>query len=223
MIERDIKPPVLDYNRSFNEIDGLHSQPEKLDKIRPDAFFILLLGPSAIGKSSLIKSLNEQTGDAFKYINTYTTRPLREGEKDKISLNEQEFDTLEQSGKFVYVNNLYGVKYGTPLDLIKESLDTHKIPILDFPLDKVEELIKPEYDLFNIYIFPETINSWLNKIKSINRDNSGRVESGLEELTDLFLAKTANKNIHSSIISDYNIDKSTEKLLKIINTVRNKK
>lgn len=221
--ERDIKPQMLDYEKPFDGIENLHIQPNELTKIRSDAFFVLLLGPSAIGKSSLIKSLNEQTGNTFTYISPYTTRPLRDNEKDKISINDQEFDKLEQSGKFIYVNNFYNARYGTPLNTIEESLKNHKIPILDFPLDKVEKLIRPEYDLLNIYIFPKTINSWLSKVKSTNRDNSGRVEAGLEELTNLFLAKTPNKDIHCSIVSDYNLEKSTQKLLTIIDTVRNKK
>lgn len=111
--ENSSSAPKLDKDKSLSALISLHFQNDVLATIRPKAFFTLLLGPSTVGKSTLIRAMNAASGDRFKYISPFTTRPLREGEQDKISVSDEEFDEMQLSGVFVYVNPLYGVRYGT--------------------------------------------------------------------------------------------------------------
>lgn len=205
---------------NFTQTAQLHCQENLIQKINPDRTFILLLGPSAIGKSTLIKAINQQTNNSFEYISPYTTRPLREGETDKVGVDNATFDILESSGDFIYVNHLYQVRYGTPLAPIKHALEFGKTPILDFPLDKVPQLVRPDYDLFNIYVFPETSDSWMEKLDSCGRNTNGRLEAGLDELTLLHNMSAPHPDIHCSIVNNYQIETAAARLLEAVNRVK---
>ncbi len=151
-----------------------------------DRVFVLLLGPSATGKSTLIREMNARSGDiSFEYVKPTMTRPNRPGEVDKVSVSDQEFDELEQSGKFVVVNELYGVRYGTPLEGILTPLAQGSTPILDYPIDTVDQLERSEYDMLRFYVYPGSTEEWASRVESSGRNTDGRLERGLKELGSL--------------------------------------
>lgn len=147
-IESNRRNLPVDNEQSLENLARFHQNKEKA-QFRDGHLFVLLLGPSSVGKSTLISALNEITDDRFVYVNPYTTRDARIND-DKIAVADEEFDRLEQAGIFIQVNHLYGARYGPPLANIHTALTAGKIPVLDFPLDKIGELERPEYDLLNI-------------------------------------------------------------------------
>lgn len=93
--------------------------------------FLLLVGPSGSGKTTLIKELR-RLDERFVYISPYITRPLREGEVDKIAVDDASFDEMVHDGAFVIVNEHFGARYGTPRHIIDEAIAAGKFPILDW-------------------------------------------------------------------------------------------
>lgn len=173
--------------RGYRDID-FGSVADRINRVQEAGFsktsrpFVLFLGPSAVGKSTIIERLNILTDNAFGYVTPYTTRPTRPGESEKISVTNEEFDAMDSEGKFIYVNPLYEAKYGTPWSLINGTLDSGRIPILDFPLKDIDKLRADTHDLVPIYIFPENINSWYQFALNTRRNTLSRLRTGLEEL-----------------------------------------
>lgn len=164
--------------------------------------FVLLLGPSATGKSTLIQELNAQSTDTtFEYVKPIITRPNRPNETDKISVSDSEFDTMQAQGEFVVVNGLYGVRYGTPLQGITSPLSRDNTPILDYPLETVHALQRPEYDTLNLYIYPPSLKTWRGRIESSGRNLDGRLETGTRELGSLAMAGFNHPDIDVSIVN----------------------
>ena len=60
------------------------------------------------------------------------TRPLREGERNKISISGKEMDDMSERGDFLIINELYGVRYATPRLPIELALAAGNFPILDW-------------------------------------------------------------------------------------------
>lgn len=158
--------------------------------------FVLLLGPSGIGKTTIINELLGQYENRFSYIVPYTTRELRVGETDKVHVDDPTFNELEARGKFLYVKQLYGSKYGTPVDLVSHAIEVGSIPILDFPLSDVNLINSSDFEIIPIYIFPESINAWYHQLSGVGRNQRGRIQAGLVELKsflfDLKNLKNAN-------------------------------
>lgn len=199
------------------EIERVKERDLSLDRL-----FVLLLGPSAIGKSTIIEHMNRASGsNQFEYVKPIMTRPNRSGEIDKISVSHDEFDVLEKSGKFVVVNNLYTVRYGTPIEGILEPLRNGQTPILDYPIDTVTRLERDEYDMLKFYIYPGSVDEWSQRIEASGRNVDGRLERGLKELGSLVIG-AKNPLIDISIVnSDGCAKQAAEEILTVINEAVN--
>lgn len=206
----------------FRVSDSLHSREIERVKQRNlsrNRLFVLLLGPSATGKSTIISEMNDQSQECgFEYVKPIMTRPNRPGETDKVHVSDQEFDLLDQAGDFVVVNGLYGVRYGTPLKGILEPLQCGNVPILDYPLESVHALQRPEYDTLNFYIYPSSIEEWQGRVESSGRNTAGRLESGIRELGSLATSGLIHPDIDISIVNaDRRADRAAAEILDVIN------
>lgn len=201
-------------NLHDQEIERLKGRNLSLDRL-----FVLLLGPSATGKSTIIAEMNARSQDhTFEYVKPIMTRPNRPGETDKIHVSDQEFDRLNETEEFVVVNKLYGVRYGTPLKGITEPLRHGNIPILDYPLETVHALRRPEYDTLNFYIYPPNIGEWQKRVENSGRNIDGRLEAGLRELGSLAASGLLHPDIDVSIVNaDGEVSRSAAEILDAIN------
>jgi guanylate kinase len=164
--------------------------------------FFLLLGPSGSGKSTIIEYLKEMDA-RFIYVSPYTTRTLREGETDKIHVSLEQIKQMQIENKLLTVNNIYGIYYATPKDVIDNALSSGLFPILDWPADKMDIMLNYYSDhLKIIYIEPENLQELERRLATDGRDKDGqRFAKGKEELEN-----------YASGIYDNFID------LKIVNT-----
>ena len=89
---------------------------------------LVLVGPSASGKSAIVKCLNKKYG-LVKFI-TCTTRKIRTGEVDGVDyyfFTEEEFSNMYNNNEFIETVYYNGNYYGT---LKKEAAD-NKVVILE--------------------------------------------------------------------------------------------
>lgn len=136
--------------------------------------FVLLLGPSGTGKSTIIRHLKEMDS-SFVYVSPYTTRELRPGETDKIHVDVDTIKQLEEEGKLLTINEIYGIFYATPKETISEALAHGNYPILDWPVDKIDIMISYFGDqLLTIYIEPESIEELERRLGLDGRDKDGK-------------------------------------------------
>ena len=146
--------------------------------------FLLLLGPSGVGKSTIIQDLIRMD-DRFVYISPYMTRSLRLGETDKVSISESQMDEMDRRGEFLTINQFYGgIRYATPRTPIIESLAAGKFPLLDWPVSRIN-IMTQEFPgrLYVVYVFPPTIKALRHRLGRDNRDSDGsRLQSALKEL-----------------------------------------
>jgi guanylate kinase len=92
---------------------------------------IVVVGPSGVGKSSFVERLASDN-PAIVDIITYTTRAMREGEREGSPyhfVTPKRFHELKASGFFVEVAENHGRLYGTPKDQISNAL-SHKRPVV---------------------------------------------------------------------------------------------
>ena len=107
---------------------------------------------------------------------------------------------MEKKREFVVVNNLYNVKYGTPKKLIYKIIKEGKIPVLDFPLERIDSIKSSSYELFTIYLFPQNGIILQNRIIK-ERGEAIRVDEGMRELAYLLELKGIDERVNYSIIN----------------------
>lgn len=145
------------------------------------AKFLLLLGVTGCGKTTLIRRL-EELDPRFVYVRPYTTRFLRDGEFDKVHISEVKMLELWKKGELVALTELYGVKYGTPLVAIDDSLNEGSFPVLDFPIQKLHVLEDRYADrLLKVYVRPPSLEELRDRLKD-REDFTARFAFARDEL-----------------------------------------
>ncbi|MDR3125504.1 MAG: hypothetical protein LBU20_00285 [Candidatus Nomurabacteria bacterium] len=151
--------------------------------MKPESKFVLLGGPSGVGKSSVISEVVYRSRE-FTYISPYVTRTLREDESDKVHISDQTMDEMQAAGELLTVNEIYGVRYGTPIAPIWGALRENRYPILDWPVDK-RDIISHEFGkrALMLYLMPPSVEGLKVRLNRDNRDPSGcRINKAIEEL-----------------------------------------
>lgn len=145
--------------------------------------FLLLLGPSGVGKNSIIEELI-RLDNRFVYISPFMTRPLREGEINKISISGEKMDELLSRGEILAVNELYGIRYATPRLPIKQALTEDNFPVLDWPISRMDIMTQAfPNQLCVVYVSPPSIEALQVRLAKDGRDTDGhRLQSAREEL-----------------------------------------
>jgi guanylate kinase len=145
--------------------------------------FLLLLGPSGVGKSSIIEELI-RIDNRFIYISPFMTRPLREEEKNKISISGEEMDEMWGRRELLVINELYGIRYATPRLPIVQALAKDNFPVLDWPISRMDVMTQAfPSQLHVVYISPPSIEALRQRLAKDGRDTDGhRLRSAREEL-----------------------------------------
>jgi guanylate kinase len=143
------------------------------------SILLLLAGPSAAGKSTVIRALQSLDG-RFRYVRPFVTRELRVGESDKIAVSENELSRLWQNGELVVINDLYGVKYGTPRAPIQQP-EPGTYPIVDWPISQVE-VMRGMFrgSIFTAYLCPPDDATLQQRIAGRNNSADRLAQARLE-------------------------------------------
>ncbi|MFA6572028.1 MAG: hypothetical protein WCT77_12420 [Bacteroidota bacterium] len=146
---------------------------------------LLLLGPSGVGKSTIINELCN-LDNRFIYISPYITRKLRDGENNKISIGDKEMEEMSKRGEFLCVNEIYNTRYGTPKFPIIKSFEEGNFPVLDWPAEKIGIMEKVfSGRLYVVYMIPPSIDELKKRLSKDSRDPDGvRLKSAIKELIE---------------------------------------
>ena len=130
---------------------------------------IALIGKSGSGKDTLLKTITEENGDLHRIVN-YTSRPIRENEKDGIDyfyLTTFEFLYEINSGEILEYSNFNNWYYGIGVN----SLDENKINIGVLNPKEVEAL-KDKVDLTVYYV---NASDKTRLLRQLNREDNPNV------------------------------------------------
>lgn len=136
---------------------------------------VLIIGPSGVGKSVILKSLRERHPE-IHFPKSATTRRKREGEGDDIYhfVSEMDFDHLIRDKKLLEYAVVHGGgRYGTLLDEIVPPIQKGKtvireVDVQGFDTIRNDELFAgedPPYRLQSIFLLPESQEQLLEHIQ----------------------------------------------------------
>jgi guanylate kinase len=175
------------------------------------SLFVMIAGPSAVGKNTIIKKIQE-LDDRFYYPKVLTDRPARLVD-EKHSITSAEFDKKEKSGELLYVEVVYGSRYAILKEDVIDAVENGKILIVDTQFD----LELNDYDNLKIYILPTSLLELKRKLKVYRgEDREKRYKKDSEELKMLRKIKFQSFGI-DQVIVNYNSDITAKEILRNAN------
>ncbi len=120
---------------------------------RPPGVLVLVVGPSGVGKDTLISGARKALdGDKrFSFVRRLVTRPSDVDLEDHISLDPYEFAQAEASGRFALTWQAHGLDYALPIGVdtdlalgrvVVANISRHVVPdaISRYPMCRVVQV-----------------------------------------------------------------------------------
>jgi guanylate kinase len=143
----------------------------------PQGRLIVVSGPSAAGKSTLIRAAREAIPE-LAYSVSATTRNPREGEvdgRDYVFLSREEFEKWIEEGRFLEWAEYSGNLYGTPEERVEEFLENGRSVILEIELQGARQVRQGRPDAVMVFVRAPNLEETRKRLE-------GRATEDLEAL-----------------------------------------
>lgn len=146
----------------------------------------IVSAPSGAGKTTLCKELCKSM-PRLKHSVSYTTRPRRRGERDKVHyffVNRKEFRKMIEKGEFAEWAVVYGNFYGTSMKKIEELKGRGYDIILDIDIHGAMQMKQKYNDAVYVFILPPSIKVLQKRLRDRMSDSDDTLKERLAEARD---------------------------------------
>jgi guanylate kinase len=183
--------------------------------------FLILSGPSGVGKSVVISHLtaNSDSNINWRIIKRITTRTRRPNEADEelTFVSPSEFDALHCDGSFLYTESYpgTGAKYGVlKNDLVEAAYDTSTNTVFIIIGTLALSYLLPQSSY--VYLVPPSVAEMCRRVESSKPNAEGIIDYDKKELASV-LSLTNKQHLLNSNLSILCNDDSLVCARKIIN------
>ena len=158
--------------------------------MKPKARLLLIIGPTAVGKSTIIGRALKDFPESLYDLITYTTRDRRSGESEGNPyhfVTEDEFRRRIEQGFFIEWAVVHGRLYGTPRDQVEHHSKLGRIVTADVDVQGAKTLLKEYPDAVTVFLKPSSIDAlrqrFIKRGVTSQADLMKRLESAQKELS----------------------------------------
>ena len=176
---------------------------------------IIITGPSGVGKGTVVKNILNKDRNIWLSISA-TTRQPREGEedgKDYYFLTTKKFKEMIKNEMFLEWAEFTGNYYGTPINIIKEKIKNGYKVILEIEVEGACQVREKFSSTISIFLLPPNKKELEKRIRNRGTDNEKSILQRLER-ADFEISSSKDFDY---VIKNYEIDKTADEILKIIN------
>jgi guanylate kinase len=129
---------------------------------------LIILGPSGVGKDTIINMLLNKYPKIFYKLVSFTTRKIREGEKEGIDyfyITKEKFQEKKNENKLIGIQEYNDNFYASDKSKLEELMNKgEKIIILNYNIETANK-VKDELDFNCIAILPPSEDELRNRLK----------------------------------------------------------
>ena len=166
----------------WNKKDFMEEGKKRVD-------IIIVVGPSGVGKSTLVDKITVEVPLLFDAI-TYTTRPMRKGESEGSPyhfVSEEKFKDLIEKDFFVEWAYVHKRMYGTPRDQIDNAISNGRVVIMDVDVQGAKVFMEKYPNTLTVFVMPPSIDELRHRIqkreKMSDEELAVRMESARREIS----------------------------------------
>jgi len=170
---------------------------------------VLIVGPSGVGKDTLLKEAKKILDGNFNFLNRYITRKPCKSE-DNFYLDEYAFEILKHNSFFVSTWNAHGNYYGIAKKSIKNGIN-----IISISRSKVKDFEKFYDDVYtiNISVSKENLRK---RLETRGRESKEDIEKRL----DRSYQKIESRNLIEFDNSD-SLEITSERFVNLLKSIEN--
>ncbi|OGO93746.1 MAG: guanylate kinase [Coxiella sp. RIFCSPHIGHO2_12_FULL_42_15] len=134
----------------------------------------IIAAPSGAGKTSLVNATVLEL-DRIQISVSYTTRPPRPGDKNKVHyhfITEAEFEKMVESHAFLEYATVYGYRYGTGQQWVSDRLQQGIDVILEIDWQGAHQLRGQFRRAVSIFILPPSVAELAKRLEGRQQDDS---------------------------------------------------
>jgi guanylate kinase len=189
---------------------------------RPQPLLIVISGTSGVGKDAVLCGLKE-LGLNLHFVVTATSRPPRPLEVpgvDYFFYTREDFERRIANNEFIEYTMVYSDWKGIPRSQVDDALRSGKDVVLRVDVQGAMKLRKLYPEAVLIFLIPESVDEWYNRLRSRNTDSPDELALRL---------KTAHKEVKQIGEFDYVVlnahdllEKAVDDIIQIINVEHHK-
>lgn len=144
---------------------------------------LVVVGPSGVGKGTLISKLTARYPESFGFSVSYTTRGPRAGELDGreyFFVNHEEFEKKISNDAFIEYCKVHANFYGTEKAQISQMSERKIIPILDIDIQGAKKMYAAFPETNFIFICPPSIGAQRQRLDLRATDSAEQREIRLK-------------------------------------------
>ncbi|HJP39683.1 MAG TPA: guanylate kinase [Gammaproteobacteria bacterium] len=146
----------------------------------------VISAPSGAGKTTLVKRVILARPE-LKFSISYTTRPARPGEQDRIDyffLDRNEFKQMHDEGAFLEHAEVFGNFYGTGKQQVTTLCAAGNDVLLEIDWQGAQQVMANDPDCTSIFILPPSIEELERRLRGRATDNEEVIRQRLSEAID---------------------------------------
>ncbi len=176
---------------------------------------LIIVGPSGVGKGTLVNEIINKYGGLFERKKSYTTRPKKGYEKTEnyYFITKEDFMRRVEKNEFVEWCNVHGNLYGTTyaeLDRIKSS---GKIPIIEVDVQGAIKINERAIEGNFLFLYPPNFDELRRRLglrKETEEEFKLRIQNAIKEIelannSVLFTNRLVNDKLENAIDEFYTL------------------
>lgn len=141
---------------------------------------VIIAGPSGVGKSALVKKLQEDFPLRIGRSVSHTTRQPRTGELNGVDyhfVTHAQFESLVEQNEFVEHALVHGERYGTTFKAVNSV--TQELLILVIDVHGCRTLRSLDFEALFVFIAPPDTAALTRRLEQRNTDNEAAIQTRL--------------------------------------------
>ncbi|MEV0033371.1 guanylate kinase [Nocardia sp. NPDC050793] len=145
---------------------------------------VVLVGPSAVGKSTVVRCVRERLPELVFSVSA-TTRAPRPGEVDGLDyqfVSRERFDAMIEAGELLEWADIHGglQRSGTPAGPVREALDAGMPVLVEVDLEGARSVRRAMPDALLVFLAPPSWDELVSRLTSRGTESPEVIERRLQ-------------------------------------------
>ena len=144
---------------------------------------VVIVGPSGVGKGTLLNRLMADFPDNFGFSVSHTTRKPRPGEVDGVHYNFCEKPDMEaaiERGEFIEYARVHGNIYGTSIKAVEAVQTAGKVCLLDIDVQGAELVKKTTLNARFVFVAPPSFEELEKRLRGRGTETEDKIQMRLK-------------------------------------------